>query len=115
MARRTTTRTTSTTKRTLGRDMLTLYDEMTDLIDTTADAERRAELRVQQDALWDQIARLVETNLDAGDQRYRDAVAGLQDAITQTRAAIKGLESIVSVVQIAARTVALLAKVLPVG
>ena len=101
-------------QRLLGKSMLTLYDQLGDLIRATVDANRRKELTKQQDDLWDEIARMVEDVLDADDEAYTKAAAAMAAAIAAVQDALKGLKSIVDAVSVAAKAIDLASKVLPV-
>jgi len=101
-------------QKSLGKGMLTLYDELGDLIQATGDADRRKELLKQQDDLWDEIARMVEEVLSADDAKYIAATGAMTDAVAAVRDAIKGLKSIVDAVNVAAKAIDLASKVIPV-
>ena len=58
---------------------------------------------------------LAEITLDADDKAYIAATAAMNEAIAETQAAIKGLQSIVNAIKVAAKAIDLAARVLPAG
>jgi len=99
-------------KKTLGRELATLYDQLNELEETTKDPARLEEINEQQDALFDQIAGLVEATLDQNDQKYKDATASMAAASAAVAKAIAGLESIVSAIKMVATAVDAVSKLL---
>lgn len=92
----------------LGRELLDTLEAILDLREVTVDPDRSKELRAMQKRLSGAASKLIEANLEANTERYREAREALTDAASDVRDATKGLLAVVDAVAAVGRAIKLL-------
>ena len=92
----------------LGRELLDTLEAILDLREVTVDPDRSKELRDMQKRLSGAASKLIEANLEANTERYREAREALTDAAGDVRDATKGLLAVVDAVAAVGRAITLL-------
>ncbi len=108
----TTTQISSEPTPALGQELTRSIDQLTTLIATTDDEPRVTELLAARSQLVEQLARLVDANLNVSSAEYRDAAMGLVRASASIRLAINDLQTATDAVRAVARAIDLVALLL---
>jgi chromosome segregation ATPase len=92
-------------QKTLGRQLLDMLEQHQELLINTRDPKRCKELEDQRSALLKKIGALVDANLDAATEEYKEATAAVEEASEKVRNAIQGLESVVKAIEAVSKVV----------
>ncbi len=101
--------------RSLGRELLDTLEAILDLREATSDPDRSRELRKLQKELSSAASALIEANLEANTERYREAREGLVAAAADVRDATKGLTAVVTAITGVGKAIKLLERLAKLG
>lgn len=96
---------------TLGAELKKFSDEILSLLLKSKDPKVKKELRAQLAKVHHHTARLVDANVDAATQEYRDATAGLKACIGEIRTAQEDLGNAAKLIHRIAQAIHLVEKV----